>query len=134
MNLNRMTFGVDIGDKKSSYCLLDPEGRIVREGSFNTNRDSVLTFFTDLPPARIAFEVSAHSGWMSELLRNTGHEVIVANPRKVRSIYNSTRKNDRMDARQLARLARLDAELLYPIRHRGGQTRNDLILVRYGSN
>jgi transposase len=130
MNLNRMTLGVDIGDKKSNYCLLDPEGRIVREGSFNTNRDIVLKFFVDLPRVRVAFEVSAHSGWMSELLDKAGHEVIVANPRKVRSIYTSTRKNDRMDARKLARLARLDPELLYPIRHRGPQARHDLILVR----
>jgi transposase len=130
MNLDRMTFGVDIGDKKSNYCLLDPEGRIVREGSFNTNREGVLKFFADLPPVRVAFEVSAHSGWMSELLDKAGHEVIVANPRKLRSIYNSTRKNDRMDARKLARLARLDPELLYPIRHRGRQARHDLILIR----
>ena len=87
-------------------------------------------FFADPPPVRVAFEVSAHSGWMSELLDKAGHEVIVANPRKLRSIYNSTRKNDRMDARKLARLARLDPELLYPIRHRGRQARHDLILIR----
>jgi transposase len=130
MNLSTMTFGVDIGDKKSNYCLLDPEGQIVREGSFNTTREGVMKTFADLPPARIAFEVSAHSGWMSEILDRAGHEVIVANPRKVRSIYASTRKNDRMDARKLARLARLDPELLYPIRHRSRQARQDLILIR----
>ena len=67
---------------------------------------------------------------MSELLDKTGHEVIVANPPKLRSIYNSTRKNDRMDARKLARLARLDPELLHSIRHRGRQARHDLILIR----
>jgi transposase len=130
MNLNRMTLGVDIGDKKCRYCLLDPGGVIVAEGSFNTNRDSIRAFFADLPRVRVAFEVSAHSGWISELLNESGHEVIVANPRKVRSIYNSTRKNDRMDARKLARLARLDPELLYPIRHRSRQSRHDLILIR----
>jgi transposase len=125
-----MTLGIDIGDKKSNYCLLDPEGKMVREGTFNTTREGVLKFFADLPPGRVAFEVGAHSGWISELLDKTAHEVIVANPRKVRSICSSTRKNDRMDARKLARLARLDLELLHPIRHRGRQARHDLILIR----
>jgi hypothetical protein len=49
MNLSTMTFGVDIGDKKRNYCLLDPEGRIVREGSFNTTRGGVMKTFADLP-------------------------------------------------------------------------------------
>ena len=79
---------------------------------------------------RVALEASTHSGWISELLAEFGHEVLVANPRKVRSISAGTRKNDRMDARQLARLARVDPQLLSPIRHRGRQARYDLILIR----
>jgi transposase len=69
-------------------------------------------------------------GWISELLAELGHEVLVANPRNVRSISTGTRKNDRMDARQLGRLARVDPQLLSPIRHRGRQARHDLILIR----
>jgi transposase len=56
--------------------------------------------------------------------------VIVANPHKVRLIAQSTRKNDRMDAQQLARLARVDPKLLSPIRHRGEEAQADLAVIR----
>jgi len=59
-----------------------------------------------------------------------GHEVIVANSHKVKLITQSVRKNDRIDARQLARLARVDPKLLSPIRHRGEQAQKDLAVIR----
>ena len=59
-----------------------------------------------------------------------GHEVIVANPRKVKLITQSVKKNDRMDAEQLARLARVDPKLLSPIQHRGAEAQADLAVVR----
>jgi transposase len=59
-----------------------------------------------------------------------GHEVIVANAHKVKLITQSVRKNDQIDARQLARLARVDPKLLSPVRHRGEQAQRDLAVVR----
>ena len=56
--------------------------------------------------------------------------VIVANPPWVRLITQSTRKNDRIDARQLARLARVDPQLLSPIRLRGESAQADLAVIR----
>ena len=56
--------------------------------------------------------------------------MIVANPRKVRLITQSVKKNDRMDAEQLARLARVDPKLLSPIRHRGPEAQGDLAVIR----
>lgn len=56
--------------------------------------------------------------------------MIVANAHKVKLITQSVRKNDRMDARQLARLARVDPKLLSPIRHRGEQAQRDLAVIR----
>ena len=69
--------------------------------------------------SRVALEVGTHSPWVSRYIASLGHEVIVANPHKVKLITQSVRKNDRIDARQLARLARVDPKLLSPIRHRG---------------
>jgi transposase len=46
------------------------------------------------------------------------------------SIHKNRRKNDKVDARTLARLVRADPELLYPIRHRGVQVREDLVVLR----
>ena len=67
---------------------------------------------------------------MSRAIIETCHEVIVANPRQVALSYRNRRKNDRIDATVLARLARSDPELLYPIKHRGKQAQVDLALLR----
>jgi transposase len=83
-----------------------------------------------MAPCRIALEVDTHSPWVSRHLAAMGHEVIVANPRKVRLITQSVKKNDRMDAEQLARLARVDPQLLAPIRHRGAEAQGDLAVIR----
>jgi transposase len=59
-----------------------------------------------------------------------GHRVIVANARKLRLIYENTSKDDRVDARYLARVARLDPELLAGIEHRGSEAQRDLAVIR----
>jgi transposase len=56
--------------------------------------------------------------------------VIVANPRSVRLISECSRKDDKLDARMLARLARIDPQLLSPIRHRSEQAQADLMSIR----
>ena len=86
--------------------------------------------FASLPPCRVAMEVGAHSRWVSALLTRLGHEVFVADARKLRLIYNNPRKHDRADAEHLARLARLDPKLLSPIHHRNPQAQADLAVLR----
>src|SRR6185437_1243217 len=80
--------------------------------------------------SRIALETGTHSPWVSRLLSGLGHEVIVAHARKVRLIGESRRKDDRLDARTLARLARIDPQLLSPVKHRSAQAQADLTLIR----
>ena len=75
-------------------------------------------------------EVGTHSPWVSRYLARLGYEVIVANARRVRLISESSRKDDKLDAKTLARLARIDPELLSPIRHRGVQAQADLMMIR----
>jgi len=86
--------------------------------------------FQKMARCRIAIEVGTHSPWVSRLLANLGFEVIVANARQVQLISASSRKNDRVDAQMLARLARVDPELLRPIRHRSEQGQADLMKIR----
>ena len=62
-------------------------------------------------------EVGSHSPWISRFLKDLGHDVIVANPRKLRAIYTNERKSDECDAEMLARLGRVDPKLLHPIAH-----------------
>ena len=79
---------------------------------------------------RIVIEVGTHSPWVSRVLEACGHEVLVANARKIRLIYANDRKSDRIDAECRARLGRLDQQLLAPIRHRGAKAQADLAHIR----
>jgi transposase len=88
------------------------------------------SLFAKMPSSRVALEVGTHSPWVSRHLAGLGHEVIVANPHKLKLITQSVRKNDRIDAQTLARLARVDPQLLSPIRHRGEQAQADLAVIR----
>ena len=83
-----------------------------------------------MPPSRIVIEVGTHSPWVSRLLQSLEHEVIVANARRVRAITESSRKDDRMDAQMLARLARVDPGLLCPIRHRSERAQQHLAMIK----
>ena len=92
--------------------------------------------FVRMPRSRVALETGTHSPWVSRLLTQFGHEVIVAHAQKVELITRSTRKDDRHDAKTLARLARIDPELLSPLQHRSAllkQVRGvgDLIALTY---
>ncbi len=122
--------GIDLGDKKSNYCFMDRGEEFLAEDQLPTTLEAFGAYFAAIPRSRIALEVGTHSPWVSNLLESLGHEVHVANPRKMESIQKNKRKNDKKDARTLTRLVRADPELLYPIRHRGIQAREDLILLR----
>jgi len=126
----RLTVGLDVGDRSSRYCILNEAGEKASEDQLPTTKAGVDWLFAKMAPCRIALEVGTHSPWVSRQLAGMGHEVIVANPRKVKLITQSVKKNDRMDAEQLARLARADPKLLAPIRHRGPEAQADLAVIR----
>ena len=126
----RLTVGIDLGDRSSRYCILDEQGEVLAEGSVATTQKGFAQVFGSKLRSRIALEVGTHSPWVSRHLAELGHEVIVANPRRVRLITDSSRKDDRLDAKTLARLARIDPELLSPIRHRSEQAQADLMVIR----
>jgi transposase len=121
---------MDLGDKTSRYCVLNEGGEITLERSLPTTKKGMLQAFGAMPRCRIAIEVGTHSPWVSRLLSGLGHEVIVANARQVKLISASSRKDDKLDARMLARLARVDPKLLSPIRHRSAAAQADLNLIR----
>jgi transposase len=125
-----ITIGMDLGDKTSRYCVLGEQGEVVSESSVATTRKAMLGKFGPMQRCRIAIEVGTHSPWLSRMLNDLGFEVIVANARQVQLISASSRKNDRIDAQTLARLARVDPQLLRPIRHRSEQGQMDLMTIR----
>jgi transposase len=130
MSQQKLTVGLDLGDRNSWYCVLDESGQIQLEQRVRTNEKALREIFGAMPRSRIALEIGTHSPWISRLLSELGHEVIVANARKVRLIGESRKKDDRLDAQTLARLARIDPELLYPVKHRSAQAQADLMMIR----
>jgi transposase len=122
--------GLDIGDNTSRYLVVDSEGVVKTERSVPTTKKGMSQVFASMVRSRIAMEVGTHSPWVSRLLQSFGHEVIVANARRVRLIGQSSRKNDKQDAKLLARLARVDPSLLCPIQHRGEQAQEHLAMIK----
>ena len=126
----KLTIGLDLGDRNSWYCVLDEAGHIQQEQRVRTTAKGLREVFEAMPHSRIALEIGTHSPWISRLLSELGHEVIVANARKVRLIGESRKKDDRLDAQTLARLARIDPALLYPVKHRSAEAQADLTVIR----
>jgi transposase len=126
----KLTVGLDLGDRNSWYCVLDESGQIKLEQRVRSNAKALREVFGELPHCRIALEIGTHSPWISRLLSELGHEVIVANARKVRLIGESRKKDDRLDAQTLARLARIDPGLLSPVKHRSAPAQADLMMIR----
>ena len=75
-------------------------------------------------------EVGTHPPWVSRIAVSSCTGTFVANARELRFIFKSTRTSDGVDAHMLARVGRMDPELLSPIRHRGEEAQRDLVLIR----
>jgi transposase len=129
--LRMTTAGLDLGDKYSHLCLIDTQsGEVVEEGRLRTTPEALRRRFSSEQSLRIAIEAGTHSPWVSRVLEECGHEVLVANARKLRLIYANKRKTDEIDAENLARLARLDPKLLHPLKHRGEGSQAHLAVIR----
>src|SRR5215470_18601560 len=129
-NLNRLTVEVDLGEQWRHYCILGLQGETLSEGQLQTRQAGVAEFFQALTRARVVIEVGTHSAWVQEVIAGAGHEVLVANPRLMEGSKRRKRKNDRIDAKKLARLGRVDPQSLHPIKHRSREVRQDLVLLR----
>src|ERR1700731_4066513 len=127
---HKLTIGLDLGDRWSCYCVLDEAGEIILEQKLPTTPEAMKQAFAKIPRSLIALETGTHSPWVSRLLRELGHQVLVAHAQKVQLITKSNRKDDRHDARTLARLARIDPQLLGPVRHRSAKAQIHLTVIR----
>lgn len=125
-----VTIGIDVGDRFSNYCAIDVLGEVVAERRIATTAGAFELELIHMPRKTIVIEAGMHSPWISRLLSKLGHEVIVANPRKLRLIYENQRKSDRVDAEYLARVARLDPKLLGATTHRSELGQAHLALIR----
>jgi transposase len=122
------TIGCDLGDKRSELFVLRPDGGCTRQ-TVRTTKEALESWFSR-PRAHVVIEVGAHSRWVADLLKRLGHQVTIANPRRVKLIAAGDTKNDRRDSELLARLGRADTSLLAPITHRPVQAQAHLAVAK----
>lgn len=122
--------GLDVGDRKTHYCLLDAERTVLERGSFKTTREALEQALGGRARLRVTLEAGSQSPWMSAELRSLGHDVLVADPRKAANLVQGQRKTDRRDAENLARTLAGLPELLGKVHHRGEQAQADLAVMR----
>jgi len=124
--------GIDLHQTYSEICIIDDEGEVMERSRVRTSKPGLTRFFGRRERMRIAIEAGGSSPWVSRLLGELGHEVVVCSPRRVRLIAESTLKNDAIDAEVLARLLRMDPAFLKPVRHRSerAQLLRSNLLVR----
>ena len=125
-----ITVGLDVGDKRTHFEVVDGARQTVRSGSFTTSRAELEKTLEPFPGAKVVLEAGSQSPWMARVLRSQGYDALVADPRRVELISKDPRKSDRRDASMLARMAAAMPELLGSVHHRGEQAHAHLAIVR----
>lgn len=126
---SNVTIGLDLGDRQSYVYEIDERGECLGCGTVLTTEAALRGFFSRTA-CRVVLEVGTHSPWVSRLLRQLGHEVLVANPSAMYGARRRRKRNDPLDAEFLARQGRADPRLLYPIQHRSVTAQQQLELLR----
>jgi transposase len=127
---DKVTIGLDLGDRRHRFCVLGPGSEVVEEGSVLNERAALCAVIKRYRAALVVMEAGCHSPWVSRYLKGLGCEVIVSNPRKVRAIFQHERKSDRRDALMLGRIARMEPALLYPVKHGSEAAQQDLLRIK----
>jgi transposase len=127
---DKVTIGLDLGDRRHRFCVLGCNGEVVEEGSLLNERVQLSGLVGRYPGALVVMEAGCHSPWISRYFEALGCEAVVSNPRKVRAIYQHERKSDRRDALMLARIARMEPALLYPVEHGSQEAQQDLLRIK----
>ena len=127
---SKVTIGLDLGDRRHRFCVLGAAGEVIEEGTVRNDRVSLGQVAHRFGGALAVLEAGCHSPWISRFLQEEGCRVLIANPRKLRAIYQNERTSDRRDAQMLARIARLDPALLYPVRHGSTEAQEDLLRIK----
>lgn len=122
----KMVIGMDMSDAKSEICVMDyNNGNVLQQGQVANTVDGLIdgfSFIEDPSKVLIAMEAGTHSPWISHTLSDMGFNVVVGNARKMKYIWASDNKSDTKDAEMLARIARFDRKLFYPIKHRSKES------------
>lgn len=128
---NSLVIGIDLGDRTSNFTVRTRDAQeVVARGIVGTKPEAILDAFQGLSPQRVVIETGTHSRWLAHLLELMGHQVIVANARKLKLISENNAKSDKVDPDLLSSLGSMNVDWLHPVYQRSEQTHADLMLVR----
>ena len=116
--------GLDLASVSSYLYVTDGKGGKVAAGEVETSRQAFqrrLGRFV-AQGLTVAIEAGNQTAWIHEALVAMGAKVVVVNPAKVKLIAESRRKTDKIDAKVLCELLRLDG-LPHPVHMPGRPTR-----------
>jgi transposase len=123
--------GLDVHARQSSLCILNAAGGTVNQIQLKGSRAQVVDRLRQLDqPFSVCYEASCGYGHLYEALRPLAHHVAVAHPAKLRLIYRSKQKNDRVDAQKLAKLLLLDMVPPVHVPHVDVRAWRSLIVLR----
>src|ERR1700758_2734194 len=122
--------GIDLGDKNCEVCVFNQDGEYEQSFRLPMKGADLQGYFLSIGRSRVAIEAGGQSRWVAEVIEQCGHQVFVANSRKVAYIHQSDAKNDPGDAYKLAELVYFKPRLLHPIQHRSREAQADLSWIR----
>ena len=101
--------GLDVHLRTSSWCILDQNGKTIKEETLRGDIDAVVARLSEIREAwSVCFEASCGYGTLYEKLIRVAQRVVVAHPGRLRLIFKSKKKFDRVDGRKLAKILYLD--------------------------
>jgi len=102
--------GIDVSLQLSSLCVLDADGKVVREAKVASEPEAVVAFLRKfgLPIARVGLEAGPLSQWLYDGLREAGFNAVLLETCHVKAALSAMAvKTDRRDARGIAQLLRM---------------------------
>ena len=102
--------GIDVSLERSSVCVVDATGKIVREAKVASEAEALVRFFRELglPLTRVGLEAGPLSQWLHAGLTGAGLEAVLLETRHVKAALSAMIvKTDRKDARGIAQLLRM---------------------------
>lgn len=124
-----VVIGLDLGDRVSHFVGLNAARKVIVVDRVLTMPDTMRKAFSIGRRVKVIVETGSHAPWVVRLLREIGHEVVLANSRRLALITQGAKKSDRTDAEHLARLGMADETLLSPVHVRSEQTLQDRALL-----
>lgn len=101
--------GIDLHKKTITVCVVNQERVVIQRKTFAcSDTERIRRFFAELDRFQAVIEATASYEWLWLLLEPLASRLVLAHPKKLRIIAESTRKSDRLDAQVLAEFLALD--------------------------